>query len=316
MSATIDILPPTLKNLLILGLVAIALGSTASPLHADRSCASIVPLVAGETWRDPGSDAGDTACFDLDLAADGVLMVEVSAAATAAPVRLSRDQGATAASRLRQSATSLVLAARAGSHRLRVEAEDPRQPLPTFVLRSRFLAGAKGETDSETEIDPDPVVAPGDKGETDSETEIDPDPLAGDPVASLHDLSAPLLGSRLGALCRQGEVDDHGDGFACATALVWGKRASGEIGNGWGDDGDVFRFRVKALGAVEIEAGGDSELVAELYDRHGQRLDLAVGGGDGLRRVRTLAPGVYFLRLEGRDGGAGRYSLAVGPASR
>ncbi len=293
MSATIQYLLRTFRNLLTLGLIA--LGAPQSPLLADaRPCATVVPLAAGETWRDPGRAIGDAVCFDLELDAAGIAALDVATSATAARVRLSlRD---TAVTRLKQSTTSLIFAAGAGSYRLRVEAEDPRQGLSSFRLRASFVTG-------------------GLKSETDSEIEVDPEPFA-DPIAGLYDLAGArkALGGQLVELCRQGERDDHADAFACATPLAWNDPVSGEIGNDWGDDVDVFRFRVKTLTAVEIEAQGDPELMAEVYDRHGQRLDLAIG--DGLRRVRTLAPGAYFLRLEGRDGAAGRYSLRVGPPVR
>ncbi len=301
MSAITQTLPNVLRSFLILCLAAF--GSAASPLHAtSRPCDSTVPLAPGETWRDPGGEAGDGACFELGLDSGGILMLDVSTSVSAAQARLiltgSEATASGAFSRLQQSATGLVLDAPPGSYRVRVETEDPRQRLPPFILRARFAAGIA-------------------KSETDSEIEVDPDPFAGGP--SRHDLSAASapVRSALAELCRQGEADDHGDVFACATALALEARAYGEIGSDWGDDADVFRFEVTALVPVEIRVrGAQTELAAELYDRHGQRLAVATGDSGDPRLVRSLVPGTYFVRIESRDGGEGRYSVRIGSPAR
>jgi hypothetical protein len=190
--------------------------------------------------------------------------------------------------------------------------------------------GAKSETDGELEIEPDPLMAepisPGPechatKSETDGELEIEPDPLRTGPQSlSLgsvekehYDLAGVLsfLAPHLCELCQQGETDDHGDGFACSTALSWSDPIDGELSNDWGDDRDFFRFRLARLTTVELRVSSEFEMMGELYDGHGQRLGVAFGNGDGLRMVQTLVPGTYFVRLEGREGASGRYSLAV-----
>jgi hypothetical protein len=313
MSANVKSDPHPFRHLLALGLIAV--GVIPLPLRAAAACDSAIPLVAGETWRDPGSSAGETTCFSVGLEAPGTLVLEVSVPADAPRAILTYvgpDPIETTVPRLlHRSATHLVLTGDPGSHAspldppgeaylVRVEAEDPRQPLPPFRLSVRSVADrfvgsiVKSETDGELEIEPDPLwAAP---------------PIAEPVPAHRHDLAALLafLAPRLPELCEQGETDDHGDVLLCATALPWSGVVHGEIGNQWGDDVDVFRFHLATLTTVEIRAAGEIELATELYDRHGQRLDFG-----GARRVRTLMPGTYFVRVEGLGDGAGRYSLSV-----
>lgn len=110
---------------------------------------------------------------------------------------------------------------------------------------------------------------------------------------------APMLRLDLAARCRDDANDDHGDTFACATPIGLGTVAA-ELENGWGDDEDVFRFRLDEMRSVTIEAAGVS---LGLYDRFGQRLATAAGAV-----VRTLVPGTYFVRV---DGAAGAYELTL-----
>ncbi len=124
---------------------------------------------------------------------------------------------------------------------------------------------------------------------------------------------APLLRPELGERCRGGEPDDHGDTFACATPVVLGRRISAELGNGWGDDEDVYRFRLSELATVVVEAAGEGDWAIALYDRFGQRLETAGVGGGGARVIRTLSPGGYFVRVAG--GGPGSYELTAASMS-
>lgn len=304
MSANVKSDPHTLRILIAIGLIAF--GWSPLPLAAAATCDSAIPLAAGDTWRDPGGAPGEAALFSVRPDAPGTLALEASAPSGGPRVTLAlvrpEEAGTPASTILHESATCLVLdgVSPGGTYLVRVAAEDPRRPLAPFRLSVLFAADrrvgglSKSETDGELEIEPDPLVAEAPAGRG-----------LGGVIARL----AP----RLCELCAGGESDDHGDGFLCATALSWNRSVSGEIGNDWGDDGDVFRFRLAALVTVEIRAGGDSELVSELYDGHGQRLDVA--GGTDPRLVRTLVPGTYFVRVEGRDGAGGRYTLSVGPAS-
>ena len=245
---------------------------------------------------------------------------------------------------LQRSTSHLVLAVRdPGSYVFRVASEDSLTPLGEVKLSNAFLserpaAGTGGppgacsgqkhglvrvvgtkedEEEIEVEADPlaycDPLVHLPTK-EDEEEIEVEADPQT-------HSISerGRTLHSRLAALCQRGPIDDHGDSFTCATFLNAGRAVSGQIGNGWGDDSDVFTFVLGArretdLWTVEIEAGGEIETFGILYDQHGHRLAKADGGesGGGFRIVDTLRPGTYFVRVEGGYGAKGTYSLKVG----
>ncbi|MEE8524499.1 MAG: hypothetical protein V3T72_11260 [Thermoanaerobaculia bacterium] len=311
-----------------LGIFAYIVLATASPetlLAAPDRCTTVIPLTAGETWRDPGREAAEKVCFDLGVEGPGLVALDlVSSSSTTDPAvpraRLVFD----GPGRLQQTPTSLVTVWPSGIYRIRVESEDPRQPLPPFRLATRFSAEvSKSETDSETELDPDPFSGCGAKSETDSETELDPDPLADCGVksdaphdADVYDLSRVPAAVRphLAEICRRASSDDHGDSLLCATALTPDRTISGEIANDWGDDSDVFRFQMKKLALIEIDVRGDAELVVALYDRYGLRL--SAGSDGGSRLTRSLVPGTYFVRLMGRSGAAGRYELSVGSTDR
>ncbi len=119
---------------------------------------------------------------------------------------------------------------------------------------------------------------------------------------------APMLLSPVAAGCRSGERDDHGDTFACATALRLGSPVSAELANGWGDDEDVFRFRLGELGTVALEASGPAAPALALYDRFGQRLATVALVDGRARLLRTLRAGDYFVRVSGMPGA---YELTV-----
>ena len=166
-----------------------------------------------------------------------------------------------------------------------------------------------GENEDEIEIDgfADPSH---NYGENEDEIEIDG-------FAAPEKLS---LSAGLRQLCRLGETDDHGDSFACATSLKPGDAIRGEIGNGWGDDVDTFRFELGGTSAdlriVTIETLGNVGTVGVLFNQHGQRLERIDNGGYGenFRIVRALRPGVYYVRVEGFDSAEGDYSLRVSAA--
>jgi len=64
---------------------------------------------------------------------------------------------------------------------------------------------------------------------------------------------------------------------------------------------------------VEISTHGTTDTTGELYDRFGNRLDRVADGGEGgnFRMVRTLSPGVYFVRVAGEGSASGPYALMV-----
>lgn len=129
-----------------------------------------------------------------------------------------------------------------------------------------------------------------------------------DPTAHGSGLLLPLAG-----LCRGAGVDDHGDTLPCATRLAAGRTAAGEIDNDAGDDVDVFAFAVTELTTVSLESTLGTDTFGSLYDRFGQRLEQDDDGGDGanFRIVRTLSPGLYFLRVEGGHGAEGPYQVTL-----
>ena len=113
-----------------------------------------------------------------------------------------------------------------------------------------------------------------------------------------------LIGRRSG--CNE---DDHGDTFACASRLDVGRRTSAELANGWGDDEDVYRFRLGRLRPVTVEATGEPLPRIALYDRFGQRLETAGFAGGRALVVRTLRAGEYFVRVSGE--GPGTYEVTI-----
>ncbi len=161
----------------------------------------------------------------------------------------------------------------------------------------------KSEEDGELEIEGEGLVAgcgsPIFKSEEDGELEIEGEGL----VAGCADRTAEIRR----ALCAVEDGDDHGDTLACATPVRC--RARGELSNGWGDDADVFRFRLDRWQAVEVATCGGPGARGELLDSAGQRLEDTGDSGGGLRLVRTLGPGTYFVRVSGGSGGG--YGLTI-----
>ncbi len=272
------------------------------------AAATAVELNSGlRVWDD---NQGEPLLVKLEIPSAGIVSIDVAVPGTApAEPKLGfvgPGCGAPGVHRepviLERSVTHLVLVAQeSGPLLFRVASEDPLLPLQELKLRTGFVPDAAprqpwpkgGEDEEEIELEPDPIIYAGQ-----------------DENRSLH--------AKLHELCRWGELDDHGDSFTCATLLSPGQDMVGEIGNGWGDDGDVFRFVLGGphetrLRTLAIETTGDLDTFGVLYDRSGQRLDRGDGGGSGsnFRIVRTLGPGTYFVRVEGRGGAQGRYALRV-----
>ena len=90
------------------------------------------------------------------------------------------------------------------------------------------------------------------------------------------------------------------------------------IDNGWGDDRDVFVFELDRTRTVQLETAGEVDTFGGLYDRRGQRLAATGDGGDGanFRLVKTLSPGLYFVRVEAEAWSQGAYDLTVGALER
>ncbi len=275
-----------------------ALAPIASADALPGACDAARTILPSDAERHAEGAIGETHCYRLELAASGLVHLNLSIAGWEAARARLRLFGANGAARppeaLQRSAGELLALAGPGTWWLEVAAEDPRLPLPAYRLASRFVelearpgapATKDGENEGELEPDPETFTAGG----------------AGGPLRQ--------------ALCRTGDVDDHGDSFACATAFYGD--ATGELGNGWGDDADLFRFRLLDYRTLVIASEGDADTYGELYDRNGQRLAGSGDGGEGenFRLVRTLGPGVYFVRVEGRDS-TGAYRLVAHDVER
>ena len=81
-----------------------------------------------------------------------------------------------------------------------------------------------------------------------------------------------------------------------------GQELAAELGNGWGDDADVFAFTLREAGTVTFETRGGIDGYRLATDDDG-------GTGGGFRLVKVLAPGRYFLRVEGSAGSGSVKSL-------
>ncbi len=307
----------------------------APAVNAQPTC-DAWPVTVGETVRHAGGGVGDSACFLLDVPLESLLAVDALTPVDGARVRL-HLQSAAGHRQLRASGDSQLQLAAAGQYRLRVEAEDPRKPLPSFRLLVRALpsvspasqfipapSGAHGELDTELEIDPNLLLSgldlPStgtDDGELDTELEIDPNlgeldtELEIDPNLLRVELTSTLT-SLLTRLCGQAELDDHGDDVLCATPLTDGVEAHGEIANAYSDDRDVYRFRVEELATVALQVAGQAEFCADLVDAAGQHLDARWSrDAERLRGVVTLVAGSYELRVEGCGGTGGNYRVSL-----
>ena len=106
-------------------------------------------------------------------------------------------------------------------------------------------------------------------------------------------------------------ADDHGNTRATATSVALGTTATGDLESV--DDIDYFSFTVAADGEVTIETSGSLDVVGALYDAEGNELLRDDDGGNGynFRLVMDLAPGTYYVSVEGYEGEVGAYELSV-----
>ena len=112
--------------------------------------------------------------------------------------------------------------------------------------------------------------------------------------------------------------DDHGHSFDTATTLALGASAAGRIEPGI--DRDVFKLDLSASSGnthVWLYTTGLLNTFGVLYDSSGDRIafnnDTTLGGEvieTNFHIPRTLAPGVYYVRVLSSDGTAtGNYTL-------
>lgn len=279
------------KGMFLIVLLSAVAGSVPAFASVPGACGDAVAVPLDGTLRGAGDPRASSRLFTVEAPGAGLLALEVTAPASApgAPKlglwgRDCRPPG-DASLVVETSPTRLVVAVEsAGTYSFRVAAQDPALRLGRFKVAS-FFFGAEDDGDGWGSI----VAA---DGEDPREIEIDPDRAPAPPDC-----------------CALGD-DDHADTFTCATPLAPGGRAGGELGNGWGDDADVFAFRLEEQRTVVLTASGAADTVGVLYDRAGQQLAADDGGGGGHFRIaRTLGPGLYYVRVEGRDGAAGPYRL-------
>ncbi len=281
------------------------------------------------THRSSHGSGGKSQCFE-SYVPSGTLKLDVAVPGGAAPeprlVFLGRADApaahlGTAFSYLDRSATSLLLEIRRrDTYQFCVAAQDPLLLLEEYKLTSAFAAGSSLASVDPDEDEPDPDSLAQSPVSTDpDEDEPDPDSLAfgGGASAAVGPRDRGLR-ELLDAMCRSGEVDDHGDTFACATAVDPGRAVAGEVRNDWGDDADVFAFLLTELETVEIATTGKTDTFGALYDFSGHRLgtDDDGGGRGNFRIARTLGPGWYFVRVAGSRRSEGGYRLRVNYTAR
>ncbi len=290
--------PQAIRSMILVAILFVApSGHASSAEPGSDPCTHATPVDLNSTLRAYSEQYGDPFLVKVEIPSAGILSVDVAVPGPT-PAEPKLGLAASGCGRrevdsepvfLERSASHLVLTATvAGTHVFRVASQDPLLPLGQFKLRTGFAPSQN-------------LLARG--GEDEDEIEIEPDMNR-----SLH--------GNLAKLCRKGEVDDHGDSFSCATFLSPGQETAGEVRNGWGDDDDIFLVvlggsRGSRLWTLAIETSGDVDTFGGLYDRSGQRLASGDDGGSGanFRIVKTLTPGAYFVRVEGRHGAEGAYRL-------
>ncbi len=301
---------------LVCCLSLVFISAPASADLPDGTCESATRIELNTTTRDIGSR-----CYQADIPFTGTMWLDVSVPGPAqAEARLAffgqacgghqLEDGAFAY--LEQFAAGMMLEIRApGEYIFCVAPQDPANRLAEIRLRSTFVEGFHCTKGSDPEVDeppPDPFSSSSCVPTKGSDPEVDEPPP--DPFGTGWGMLQVVRES----MCHLGEIDDHGDTAACATAILPGRSLTGEIGTGWGDDLDFFGFYLPELATVRLETTGETDTFGGLYDRRGHRLAMDDdGGSDGnFRLVKTLTPGIYFVRVEGRDQAEGRYQINVG----
>ncbi len=297
----------TFRSTLFFGLMATSTSISAEILRSARESATVIEL--NTDLRAVGSDAMPVQCYKAYVDLPGNLSINVSVLGPS-PVEPRLDffsQASTGPPLIGPSFTyieryagSMWLEIRApGTYLFCVAAQDPLFRLDEYKLTNSFVSGLGLKNGDPDEEEPDPYSRPVASGEA--------------PIATDARLWDRRLYGVLALMCRSGEVDDHGDTVACATTLDPGDALTGEIWNDWGDDQDFFAFRLTELQTVEIATTGWTDTFGSLYDRSGHRLatDDDGGSGDNFRIAKTLTPGWYYVRIEGRQRSEGAYALSV-----
>ncbi len=183
----------------------------------------------------------------------------------------------------RMPASALLEVDTPGRYAFCVRAEDPKAVLGSHRLTSWFSSLPSGKSDpDEDEPDPDPL------------TQSREDP----------------------AFCDLRPGDDHSDRWPCATPIEIGISLAAHIGESSIDsslaDEDLFQLWVDDWRTVVIASKSSLGLAATLFSADGYRLATGSTGPSGdFRLVRTLAPGLYLLRVSAQGTTAGNYILEV-----
>ncbi len=297
----------------IVAVILFILPTSAASDLSKSSCESATYIEPTTTFRSLGRNLEPTHCFETQVGEIGILSIDVSAAAFDRPQPRLGSFGQTCGKQpfeevdftiFERSIDSIVVEIRSpGSYLFCISAEDALLPLGEIVVRTVFVEDPLDKVGDPNEEEPDPDLSTSNCPHVGDPNEEEPDPdlLTGLPIEVLEDL------------CLKGEFDDHGNTRACATHLGWFRDMAGILRNNWGDDHDEFVFVVSKLRTVSIETTGDTDTVGTLFDRHGRRLQIDDdgGAGDNFRIVRALAPGFYYLRVEGRHHSEGPYGLSL-----
>ncbi len=260
---------------LMVMIVTILAGGPASAFDA-ALCEDAVWVEPGGEWAGYGPVRREILAFDVT--SKGFFGLQATATSPVEPqlVALGRDCAGDAQgiAVLRRYVSGYVFAVEEpGTYYFVVSSQNPGEPLHEYEVTSRFvswrrLGPIQAKGITEGEDDPDLLVPPG--------------------------------------YCEAD--DDHADTFDCATDLVMGEPASGEVHRG---DVDTFTFRLDDQATVFIESVSKIDVIGSLYDENGHRLALDDDGGHGddFQITKTLSAGRYFVTVEGRGAAEGSYLL-------
>jgi hypothetical protein len=114
--------------------------------------------------------------------------------------------------------------------------------------------------------------------------------------------------------CHLGATDDFGNSFLCAEPFVVDAAAVNAVISvpGATSDYDMFTFTLTSAATVTIESTGITDVAGSLYDDGGTLLESDDNSGSlpNFEIVRYLAPGRYYVRVEG-VGDDGAYTFRV-----
>ncbi len=109
---------------------------------------------------------------------------------------------------------------------------------------------------------------------------------------------------------RFGGNPDQGGTRGTAVAVTPRSNTLGDLTAG---DVDYFLIELASSGSLAVHTSGATDTVGRLEDSGGARLAAAGDGGAGgnFRIERNVPAGIYYVRVTGRDGASGSYTLRV-----